>query len=300
MLNKIIYTILGFGVAFVFFPKLSSENATQPMVSGASTVRSEQTEIVAAPEQVYNLAAPVLTAKSALAIDLNSETLLYSKNLNENLPIASLTKLMTALVVLKHANPDDIVTVDKKDTDVVGVNIGLVPGEQLTIHSLIKAMLIPSSNDAALILANHISGGSENFAVLMQHESLGMGLASSYYSNPVGWDTSGGFSNALDQIKVVKEVLKNPLLTEIVKTKEAHITSVDGKYIHKLTTTNKLLLENSEVTGLKTGFTTKALGNLIITAERDGRQIATIVLGSENREEDSRKLLDWVYQVYQW
>lgn len=300
MLNKIIYTILGFGVAFIFFPKVSTEKTIEPIVSGVTTSQQQVTHVNAAPEPVSEILPPEISAKSALAIDLDSETLLYSKDSSINLPIASLTKLMTALVVVKNTDFNDAVIVDAKHINTVGINIGLIPGEQLTVDSLLQAMLIPSSNDAALILANHISESPELFAVLMNDEAKHLGLTASYYANPVGWDTSGGYSNTLDQVKVLQEFLSNPRLAEISKTKEATITSLDGMYSHKLTTTNKLLLENPEITGVKTGFTTKALGNLIITSQKGNKRVATIVLGSVNREEDSRKILDWVYQVYRW
>lgn len=300
MLNKIIYTILGFGVAFIFFPKISTEKTIEPIVSGAATSQNQEIRLAAAPEPVSEIIPPFLSAKSALAIDLDSETLLYSKDLSVDLPIASLTKLMTALVVVKNANLNDIVTVDVRDINTVGINLGLLPGEQLTVDSLLQAMLIPSSNDSALILARHLSQSPDLFAVLMNDEAKNLGLTGTYYSNPVGWDTSGGYSNALDQVKVLQAFLQNPRLAEIVRMKESSITSVDGQYTHRLVTTNKLLLENAEVTGVKTGFTTKALGNLIITSEHGGRTIATIVLGSENREDDSRRILDWIYQVYRW
>jgi len=300
MLNKIVYTILGFGVAFIFFPHKAHEQPINQVVSGAFTARVEEKHILPAPEQAQNIAAPMLTAKAALAVDLDSGSVLYSKNLDEKLPIASLTKLMTALIVVKQTVLDEVVTIDKNDKTAVGINIGLTVGEQLTVKDLLKAMLIPSSNDAALVLANYLSGSTEQFAVLMNEEAKRLGLTGTYFSNPVGWDFDQSHSSASDLIRIVKEFSSYPELAEIVKTKETLITSVDGMRAHQLTTTNKLLLENPEVVGVKTGFTSKALGNLIIEARHNGHRIVVVVLGSENREQDTRLLLGWVETAYRW
>lgn len=300
MLNKIIYAILGFGFAFVFFPHRSSEQPINPSISGVSTIKTEESNIFSSPEQVTTQVAPQVTAKSALVIDLDSSSVLYSKNIDEELPVASLTKLMTALVVVQKKSLDDVITIDHNDKDIVGVSIGLSTGEQLTVLDLLKAMLIPSSNDAALVLAKHVAGGSDQFALLMNEEAKRLGLHATYFSNPVGWDSDQNYSNALDLIKIVKEFNQNEILKEIVKTKETTITSKDGMHLHQLNTTNKLLLENSAVVGIKTGFTSKALGNLITEFHYNNRKIVSIVLGSTNREEDSRQLLKWVLEAYRW
>jgi len=225
---------------------------------------------------------------------------LYSRNLDEKLPIASLTKLITALVAIKFSNLDSVVLVKKSDLQVVGASSGLVEGEKITVKDLLQAMLISSSNDATLALANYIGGSEEKFVAMMNQEVKNLGLIDTHFSNPVGWDIDENFSNALDLAKIVEEFVKNPILSEIVKTKEIEIYSQDKKYVHKLTTTNRLLLEDINVVGIKTGFTTKALGNLIIRDQKNQQDIITIVLGSENREEDTTKLLEWLFKVYKW
>lgn len=300
MLNKIIYTILGFGFAFIFFPRASHEQTIVPAVSGAFTAAVAEQHILPAPEQAMNIPAPILTARAALAVDLDSGSVLYSKNLDAKLPIASLTKLMTAIVVIKKTALDEIVTIENNDKEIVGTSIGLTMGERLTVRDLLKAMLIPSSNDAALALGRYVSGSTELFAQAMNEEAKALGLTGTYFSNPVGWDFDESHSNASDLIRIVKEFTAHSELADIVKIKETLITSTDGVYTHQLTTTNKLLLENPEVVGIKTGFTSKALGNLIVEARHNGRRVVTVVLGSENREDDSRKLLGWVKMAYKW
>ncbi len=299
MLNKIIYTILGFAIAFIFFPRASHDPVKRPAVSGVST-QSTDTGFSNAPELAAHLAAPELTAKAALAFDLNSETILYSKNLDEKLPIASLTKLMTALVVLNRADLNQKITVTKVDQTGTGSSIGLAVGEEIRINELLKALLIPSANDAALTLANHVGGNFDNFAKEMNEHAQKLGLTSTHFTNPVGWDSDENYSTTLDLIKITQEVLKHKELSEIVATKHATISSVDGRFTHVLTTTNQLMLADPEIVGVKTGFTSKALGNLIILDNHENQKVITVVLGSVNREADTRKLLDWLFTVYRW
>ena len=299
MLNKIIYTILGFGAAVLFFPHVARDYAAQSLISGAST-GPVAAVFSSSPELSATQDAPVLTAKSALAVDLNSGAILYSKKINERLPIASLTKLMTALVVLDRVDLDGVLVVPMDDLKIVGTSIGLVAGEKITVRDLLKAMLIPSSNDAALLLAYFTAGTEADFVQLMNNKATQMGLINTHFTNSVGWDIDDNYSDSLDLLKIAKEFLKYSELSDITSTKETIIRSVDNKYSHQLTTTNKLLLDDPEVIGLKTGFTAKALGNLIALANHSGHKVLTIVLGSENREDDSQKFLNWLFSVYKW
>ena len=298
MLNKIIYTILGIGIALVFFPHGTKETKRTEAISGISIQKTDN--VKPAPELASNVPAPQLTAKAAVAYDLDSKTILYSRNLDEKLPIASLTKLMTALIISHHANPDSVVVVGKTENNVVGASMGLVEGERITVGSLLQGLLISSSNDAALALGDFEAGSTDRFAELMNEQAVALGLNNTHFANPVGWDSDENYSNALDLIKITEEFLKSDKLRQIAKTKETLVSSTDGKYTHELHTTNKLLLDNPEVEGIKTGFTSKALGNLIILTNHDGNQILTVVLGSENREDDTQKLLDWLLEVYKW
>ncbi len=300
MINKIIYTVLGVALAWVFLPHGVHEAVNRPTVSGIAIEKLVPSTVHPAPEMSLNTSAPILTAKSAVALDLDSGTILFSKNLDEQLPIASLTKLMTALVVVKNKTISDLMTVGKKDQGVIGNTAGLVAGEILTVDSLLHAMLISSSNDATVTLANSIAGDSAKFTEAMNIEAASMGLLNTHFANPVGWDSDENYSNTLDLVKIVQEFLKNEYFRKIVQIKETIITSVDGKHKHELHTTNKLLLDNPEVAGVKTGFTSKALGNLIILVNHQGSQVLTIVLGSDDRELDTQKLLDWLFVVYRW
>jgi serine-type D-Ala-D-Ala carboxypeptidase (penicillin-binding protein 5/6) len=302
MLNKIVYTILGIGIAFVFFPHAARDHK-QPAISGIVTQTAQAQPEKAAPEMALNLSAPTMTAHSAVAYDLNSGTVLYSKNLDDKLPIASLTKLMTAIVVINQADLNAEVTVQRSDLTNIGSTVGLVEGERIRVSDLLKAMLIPSGNDAALALSTFVGGSPENFAQLMNEEAKKLNLVATSFSNPVGWDSYAdkeNFSNSLDLIKIAQEFLSYDQLREIVRTKQTLVSSVDGRYTHNLRTTNQLMLTDPNVQGVKTGFTSKALGNLMIKYDAEEASVLTIILSSQDREGDSRKLLDWVYKVYRW
>ncbi|OGE83252.1 MAG: hypothetical protein A3B10_01185 [Candidatus Doudnabacteria bacterium RIFCSPLOWO2_01_FULL_44_21] len=299
MLNKIIYIIIGFALAFVFFPRTSQDSLRAGIVSGSiSNISSNQ--VITAPEIATNITPPNLSAKAALVYDLGSGSILYSKNLDEKLPIASLTKLMTALIVAGHVGFEDIVSIRKNDQTIIGASMGLMVGEKIQVQNLLRGMLISSSNDAALALANFTATTPEAFVQMMNDRAVSLGLTATKFANPIGWDSDDNYSNTLDLVKISQEFLKDPMLSEIVQTKETVVASVDGKYVHKLLTTNKLLLENPEIRGIKTGFTSKALGNLMILSDYNNRQIITIVLGSQNREVDSQELLNWTLRAYKW
>ncbi len=291
--------------AIVFVPgKIQKETLNHSAkVLGQSTVREEPviTDIIkAAPEFLNIQGIPQLTAKSAFAYDTNSGSILFTSNFQEKLQIASLTKLMTALVVVDHMDMNKVVTISLEDTRVIGSNMGLLQYEKIKVEDLLHGLLIPSSNDAAKALARATAGSEERFVDLMNAKALALGMESTHFENPVGLDDAENYSTAYDLSKLVTEFVKNPILSKIVQNKDLTVTSTDEKFVHRLRTTNQLMLQDKNVTGIKTGFTSLAKGNLIIRQNVQGAEIISIVLGSDNREEDSRRLLDWIGAVYKW
>ncbi|MBI3952873.1 MAG: D-alanyl-D-alanine carboxypeptidase [Candidatus Doudnabacteria bacterium] len=266
----------------------------------ATSQQSEVLGIKASPELASTKPAPKLGALSSFAFDPQSGTILYANNFDHELPIASLTKLMTALIVLKSASLDQVVAVKKSTTQPIGNSMGLVAGERITVGDLLKGMLISSSNDAALTLADFVSGDAEKFVERMNIEAGLLNLNQTRFSNPVGYDSKENYSTAHDLSRLVSEVIKNPVISQIVKTRETTVASTDGKISHKLTSTNKLLLTRLNITGIKTGFTSQSQGSLIVRMQDGNKDIVTIILGSPDRETDSEKLLDWVLSVYNW
>lgn len=302
MWNKILVTITAAALVVVLFPSKISPKRVIPAILGLQVSKNVNVEDQhVSPELVSSSLPPDLTAKSALAFDLDSGALLYTKNLDAKVQIASLTKLMTAITAREFLRSDEKVDVVASDVQVVGSNLGLIPGEQVLAGDLFKALLISSSNDTAKVIARQVGGTEVRFVEMMNRKAESLGLYDTHFDNPVGLDSDGNYSTAVDLSKLVHEFMKDQELVDIVKTSEATVESTDGKYVHRARTTNKLLLERpGQVMGIKTGYTSAAKGNLIILDRMDTAQIITIVLNSDNREEDTRQLLDWILASYKW
>jgi D-alanyl-D-alanine carboxypeptidase (penicillin-binding protein 5/6) len=278
-------------------PKNPTQAVSGAVVSSATETPAEKADL---PKFVGVETNPVLSAKAVLAIDLGSKKVLYSQNEHEKLPIASLTKLMTAMVVLDHMNKDKVATIQKGDISTVCACMGLLEGENITIENLLKGMLIPSNNDAAQALARTVGGTQDAFVGMMNDNAKNLGLTDTHFSTPVGFDVPENYSTAADLSVIAQEFLKYSLLEKIVATGGEDVTSTDGKFVHHLKTSNKLLLEDSEVVGVKTGFTTDAQGNLILKIDHSGELVLTVVLNTPDREQDTKNLIDWIFRSYSW
>lgn len=302
MLNKLVYLVLGLvlGVMFIPYSSLRQRGNQTPLAQILGTKTELHLVEAATPEIASNLEPPVLSLRAAFAFDVATGAILYTKDFDASLPVASLTKLLTALVVLEHAALPEIVTVRTQETEIIGNKMGLVAAEQITVENLLKGLLISSSNDAALTLANYISGSEEEFVKLMNEKAQALGLANSYFADAAGLDSLSGYSTAQDLAKLVKIVIQQPFLNEVMATAQTEVASVDGRVVHPLVTTNKLMLEDESIVGIKTGYTSEAKGNLILRSIDGSRDVITIVLGSESREADSGKLLHWLFAVYRW
>jgi len=304
MYKRVGFLVLVLILTAILIPdKLASIRIPVPSILGVETsIIETKLDLNTSPELASAEQSPQLSARAAFAYDLNAGTALYTKSFDEQVPVASLTKLATALTAWDFITPDTEVTVLSEDIRVPGTNLGLVPGERVKVMDLIAAMLIASSNDAAQAIARQVGGGSrEKFVEMMNRKAETLNLSSTRFGNPVGLDSDNNYSSAHDLSKIVAEIVKNPTLSEFVGTQEKEIVSVDGRFKHKARTTNKLLVESpDEIIGIKTGFTAQAKGNLIIRAKRGDAQIISIVLGSDNREEDTRNLLNWVWSAYKW
>lgn len=244
-------------------------------------------------------------ARAVLVKDKDTGTVLLEKNPQVELPIASLTKLMTALVVAKRLELDEAVTVTPADTKVAPYRVGLLAGEQILVKDLLKAMLVSSANDAAMSLARAAGPGIEAFVAEMNNEAKLLGMKKTSFANPVGFDDRRQYSTAEDLSILVEEFLHNPDLLAMTSLRYTAIFSVDGKYGHDITSTNKLLAYQN-VLGLKTGYTAEARGNLILLVDADNDlserrpQYYSIVLGSFDREQETENIMSWIEKNYVW
>ncbi len=295
---------------------------TMPWNEIADEIAGENQSITVVPQKNTQYISPVIKAKSAIAVDLDSGLILYEKNIHETLPIASITKLMTSIIVLEENNLEDIITVSKNATKTIGSKIWLAAGEKITLENLLKAVLINSANDAAIALAEYNSNTTENFANKMNEKSKSLGLISSTFYNPTGLDEEitttstvadtatptspsssiqSNTSTAYDLSLLAHYAYSKNFIRKTVIKKEEEIASVDEKITHKLTSTNDLLKSYLKVLGLKTGTTDEAGECLIAIIQNDqGHNILTVVLNSPNRYTETKLLADWTFRAYQW
>lgn len=234
-------------------------------------------------------------------MDIDSRTVLFEKNSQEKRQIASISKLITAIIILENHRMDETVTVSKNASQVEGRKVGLSPGEKILLENLMYGLLIHSGNDAAIALAEHDAGNVDAFVQKMNEEVKTLGLKNTHFSNPAGLDDEKNFSTANDVALFALEALDQPFIRDAAQIKEKEIFSIDSKLRHRLETTDDLLKDPLfPIKGLKTGNTLGAGPSFVGFMEKDGHRILTVILGSEDRFKDTKILLDWVLRAYTW
>lgn len=236
--------------------------------------------------------APVISAKAVLVMDVDSAVVLYEKNGYTPLPMASLTKLTTALLIVENHDLNTVIQISKGAGHTTGSTMKLQYGEKISLKNLLYGLLLNSGNDSAIALARYHSKGTVyEFVDDMNTWGKKIGLQSSQYSNPHGFDSPYHSSSAYDIAKIAKIFLSHDILRKIVQTKEVTVFSADKKNSHVLKNTNKLLGTIYPVYGLKTGTTPKAGECLALLVKKNGREYIIIILGSEDRYLDAKILL---------
>lgn len=272
-----------------------------PFLSGFGAPRvvdqiyTPSTQVVAgtADEWLALSTPPPLSATASLLYDVDADRVLFAENQNRALPVASLTKLMTALLVLEADDLQAEVVVQASDL-VGGTSMQLVPGEVVTVENLLRGMLIPSGNDAAMALARHTAGSVEAFVQRMNERAVALQLSTTHFVNPHGLDAEGHVSSAHDLLAIVRLDWDFPLFREIVAMPQA---TVQG---HVLRNTNELLGVYSGTNGIKTGTTDAAGQCLVAGFQQEGHQVIAIVLGSTDRYQDMRMLYEHYQAHYEW
>ncbi len=241
---------------------------------------------------------PVFSSRAVLAEDLDTEQLLYQKNSHERLSPASTTKLMTAIIATEHFQSGDILTVFPEDI-VGGSTMGLRAGEKLSFRSLLYGMLLNSGNDAAFTIASNYPGGLNMFILQMNKKAKDLGLNNTNFQNPAGFDGPEHYSSAFDLAKIAKVAVSNPQIAKIVATKETSITTTDSSKLYELKNLNQLL-EEQGILGIKTGTTELAGENFVGLVSRNNHKILTVVLKSDDRFGETKSLINWAYNNFQW
>ena len=261
-----------------------------------------ENSIAPLPYEIDDISDFDIKAKAAIVLDQKTDMVLYSENSKEKMPIASLTKIMTALVVLENVDLDGVVMISKSAFDLDGRKDCLIRNEKINAKDLLKIMLIRSNNSAAVSLAEHTSGSVEEFVKLMNERASLLGLENTNFSNPTGFDSEGNYSTAYDIAQLFDYASDKPLIWEILRTQRLNLTSLDKKTKHRLKNTNLLLGRLKNITGGKTGLTDEA-GQclvLIVGDPVDDHKIISVVLGAEDRFLETEKLVRWVFRSYKW
>lgn len=251
------------------------------------------------PPVSKNISPPNLSARAVLVKDLLSNRTLYQKDSHLRVPIASTTKIITALISSGYFKPNDVLVV-RDSASITGAKVGLFKGEELIFRSLLYGMLLNSGNDAAYAIAENYPGGVIGFVSAMNKKVKELNLHNTHFDNPAGFDNPNHYSSASDLAKITQEAIKDPQLARIFATKETEVFSTDKKYRHQLYNLNKLLSQVTGVLGVKTGYTEAAKENLVTLVDRNGHQILTVVLGSDDRFGESAKLIEWAYDNFTW
>jgi serine-type D-Ala-D-Ala carboxypeptidase (penicillin-binding protein 5/6) len=244
--------------------------------------------------------------KSAILIERDTGTIMYEKNSQEKLPPASMTKVMTMLLIMEaidegRLSMDEKVRASEYAASMGGSQIFLEPGEEMTTKQLLKGVAIGSGNDAAVALAERIGGSEEAFVEMMNNKAKELGLKDTKFQNTTGLPAKDHYSTAYDMAMMAKELLKYEGITEFTGQYEDYLReNTDNKFW--LVNTNKLVRFYPGVDGLKTGFTKEAMYCLTATAEKNGMRVISVVFGaptSKSRNAQVTKLLDYAFSQYQ-
>lgn len=204
---------------------------------------------------------------------------LWAGRENERLPPASLTKLMTALIVLERGNLDELVVVSRRATRETGTRMGLKPGENMRVRDLLAAAIVRSANDACRALADHIS---PDFVALMNRRAAELRLGDTRFADPCGHDRSGHYSTAADLARLAEQVMQKPEYARLARMPRVVVRSAAGRKF-ELHNTNALIGRYDGTIGVKTGFTSAAGNCLVAIAERDGVRVLIVLLNAPNR-----------------
>lgn len=256
-----------------------------------------ENEIIEASTKIEK--EPIINARAAVILDRNSKEIIWGKKENEKRPMASTTKIMTAIIVIEKGNLTDIVDVSAKAAGTGGSRLGLKKSDKVSVQDLLYGLLLVSGNDSAVALAEHIGGDIEGFAEIMNQKAEQLKLKSTHFVTPHGLDKEEHYTTALELAKMADYALRNSKFAEIVNTKN-YTVSINGN-AKSLSNTNELLGNLKGVNGVKTGFTNGANRCLVTSVQRDNMNIITVVLGADTkkyRTMDSVKLIEYAYQEF--
>lgn len=236
--------------------------------------------------------APAVSAQASIVYDADYGTVLYEKNMNARMLIASTTKIMTAIVALEQCDLSEVITVTEEMVGVEGSSMYLQAGKEYTLQELLYGLMLASGNDAATAIALHVAGSEEAYAALMNEKARGIGMVNTSFENPHGLDGQRHYSTALDMALLMGYAMGNSDFAEIVGSRSANVKGLT--YVNH----NKLLWQCEGVIGGKTGYTKAAGRTLVTCCEREGQRLICVTLSAPDDWNDHRRLYDWVYGEY--
>ncbi len=300
----IILVVLLIGVgSIIYFGKSPSQGSVFG-TSINSFYSQKISKIDPPPTRKPSASDPRINAQSAILMHEASMYPLYSKNADYQIPVASITKIMTAVVALENYKLDDVIEVSADSVNVTPSVMNLSTGEKITVRNLLYGLLLQSGNDAALALASG-KMPMEKFINLMNQKASELGLEKTKFEDPAGLDDQG-HSSAIDVAILFSYALRNPEIEKIISTPEIEVTSVDQSIVHQLKNSNRLTTGEIPLDGVmggKTGYTPDAGHTLVSAATRDGQTLISVVLKTYSNAasasaEESRNLLVWGFGSY--
>lgn len=235
---------------------------------------------------------------SGIAIDADSGKILWSKDADTPRYPASTTKIMTALLLIEHCTPDEIITAPADIENTKESSMHLKPGEKITAHDMLYALMLRSANDGCVAVATHISGSVPAFAKLMNERAKAIGLNETHFDNPNGLNDENHTISAHDLAFIAREAMKYPQFREVVKTHKYQITRSLNQADRWMVSKNKWLLKDPTADGIKTGYTVPAGHCYVGSATRNGFRVITVTLKSEHWQEDHKNLLDYSFAKF--
>lgn len=241
----------------------------------------------------FSVSALGNSAKAAILINADTGEVIFEKNADERLPMASTTKVMTALLLCENANLQEEITVTDQMVRVEGSSMGLLGGDRVTFHDLLYGMMLASGNDAANVTAYSLGGTVDAFVKKMNEKAASLGMKNTNFATPSGLDDTEHYSTARDMAILTRSALENKDFAEAVATEKAVLCFGNPPYRRTLTNHNKLLGNFEGAIGVKTGFTKKSGRCLISAAERDGKRVIAVTLCDSNDWQNHKEMLEY-------